>query len=665
MPKFYCKYCDFRSNREFRLNEHIKEIHINELLKYKPNKNKKKLKIKFINWWSNGIDDFFLKFIRKFIYSNIIISDNPDILFCSVFGEKSNIEKYINNNKNIKLKIFFTGEDLHYKYKNYSDHLLNIVDVALGFENINNPKFIRFPLWLTYINLEEFNIGKESLSFNKLKKFDVTNKNKFCCILNNHDKFKTRTNIFNILNNYKKVDSGGIFKNNINYKIKSGEKNKYNWLKNYKFNICCESCIYNGYITEKLFESLIAGCIPIYYTENMIEEDIINNDIILKFNQNNINGLVKKIKELDTNYEKYKEFTSQNILTSNAKNNIIKYYNKLQKIIKHYIPRTVAFWENCLTERGTTIALYDYAYYNQTILNNKSIIFYDSKNKNNDTGVINKFKEHFNVFPCENFNQVDEILINNYCETIYHIEGGDQIYINSKKSRGLKLSKIAKNCIHCVFNCNKPHGEIYTSISPWIQGNNGKFKSVPHMINLPNHNNDMREELNIPKDAIVFGSYGGKDSFNIDFVHKTIYNIASKNKNIYFIFANFNKFCNQLPNIIHLDKIIDLNKKVKFINTTDAMIHAQKLGETFGLAIGEFSSKNKPIISTKQSLLNNFGHVKILGNKALWYSNEKDLTNIILNFDKEKNKIKDWNAFKEYTPEKVMKIFNDVFLMSN
>lgn len=665
MPKFYCKYCNFRTNRSHRLKEHMKEIHINKLLNYKPNDNQNKLKIKFINWWSDGTNDFFLKFLRKFIYSNIIISDNPDILFCSVFGDKSNIINYINNNKNIKLKIFFTGEDLHNKYKNYNDYLLNIVDIALGFEFLKNPKYIRFPLWLTYLNLEKYNIGKESLNFNKLKKFNTNNKKKFCCILNNHDNFNTRTDIFNILNDYKKIDSGGSFKNNINYNIKNGENYKQEWLQNYKFNICCESCIYEGYTTEKIFESLIAGCIPIYYTDRMIEENIINNNIILKFNKNNINDVLKKIKELNSNNEKYIEFTKQNILTKNAENNIIEYYNKLQKLIKKYIPKTVAFWEDCLTERGSTIALFDYAYYNQIILNNKSIIFYDPKNKNNDEFVINKFKKHFDVFPCDNFDKVDKILVENYCEIIYHIEGGDQIYINSDKNRGHKLSKVAKNCIHCVFNCHKPHGQIYASISPWIQGNNGKFKSVPHMINLPDHNENMRDELNIPKEAIVFGSYGGKKSFNIDYVHKVIYNIASNNTNIYFLFANFDKFCKELPNIIHLDKIIDLNKKVKFINTSDAMIHAQRLGETFGLAIGEFSSKNKPIISTKQSILNNYGHVKILGKKCLWYSNKKDLSNIILNFDKNNIKNKDWNAYKEYSPEKVMQIFNDVFLMTN
>ena len=44
----------------------------------------------------------------------------------------------------------------------------------------------------------------------------------------------------------------------------------------------------------------------------------------------------------------------------------------------------IAFWDNCLCERGTTVALYDYAYYNEILLNNKSFIFYDKSRKENN-----------------------------------------------------------------------------------------------------------------------------------------------------------------------------------------------------------------------------------------------------------------------------------------
>jgi hypothetical protein len=38
----------------------------------------------------------------------------------------------------------------------------------------------------------------------------------------------------------------------------------------------------------------------------------------------------------------------------------------------------IAFWDNGLGERGTTVALYDYAHFNEVLLGNKSIILYNT-----------------------------------------------------------------------------------------------------------------------------------------------------------------------------------------------------------------------------------------------------------------------------------------------
>ena len=89
------------------------------------------------------------------------------------------------------------------------------------------------------------------------------------------------------------------------------------------------------------------------------------------------------------------------------------------------------------------------------------------------------------------------------------------------------------------------------------------------------------------------------------------------------------------------------------------MLWARKDGETFGQSIAEFSSINKPVIAMK---IGDIAHVKLLGDKAIWYSNKNDLTNILLNFNPEIESKKDWNAYRDYTPEKIMKIFNDIFL---
>jgi hypothetical protein len=309
----------------------------------------------------------------------------------------------------------------------------------------------------------------------------------------------------------------------------------------------------------------------------------------------------------------------------------------------------VAFWDNQLCERGTAVALFDYAYYNQKILKNKSFIFYD-KNRTNNNNVVEKFEKDFIIHAVENFNEVDNYLIQYNITHIYIIKYG---HVDDR------ISKVSKNCIHCVFDCGEPHGDVYSSISPWVNGNNGKYPVVPHMINLPNHKENLKIELNIPENAVVFGGYGGATNFSIQFVHNVVFDIAKNNPNIYFLFANFNKFCPDLPNIIHLPTITDLYEKTKFINSIDAMLWARQDGETFGIAIGEFSSKNKPVIAMK---IGDISHVHLLGDKAIWYNNPNTLNNILLNFNPEVERTKDWNAYKEYTPERVMEIFKTVFL---
>ncbi len=315
----------------------------------------------------------------------------------------------------------------------------------------------------------------------------------------------------------------------------------------------------------------------------------------------------------------------------------------------------IAFWDNQLCERGTTTSLFDYAYHNEAILGNKSYIFYKNNSSGNIESVIQKFKKRFIVHGINNFEEVDDFLVKYNITHIYNIKYGVK-----PDSNNLGLSKVAKNCIHCVFTCSEPHGDVYSSISPWVKCNDNKYPVVPHMINLPNHDRNMREKLNIPKNAKVFGGYGGKDNFSIPFVQWAVHNVAANNPNIYFLFANFTKFCPSFHNIIHLPMITDLDEKVEFINTCDANLWARHDGETFGIAIGEFSSLNKPIITAKIGI--DQAHVQILKDKAFWYTNQEDLTEILLNFNPEVESKKDWNAYKEYTPEIVMNIFKKTYL---
>ena len=219
---------------------------------------------------------------------------------------------------------------------------------------------------------------------------------------------------------------------------------------------------------------------------------------------------------------------------------------------------------------------------------------------------------------------------------------------------------IWKNCKtikHCVFDTTFSEADFYISISKTLNNIfNTNIPVIPHIVNLPYCNENLRNELNIPHDAIVYGRYGGKDQFDLLFVYDAIKDFLNLNSNVYYIFMNTDKFYIH-PRIIYLDRKLDVYYKVKFINTCDAMIHARKMGETFGLSIGEFSLKNKPVITCNCGELE---HIKILGDKAIIYDSKESLLNIFNNIQNIINSRNDWNAYEDYSPINIMNIFKNI-----
>ena len=436
------------------------------------------------------------------------------------------------------------------------------------------------------------------------------------------------------------------------------KKETYQMYDNYKFIL---SPIGGGIDCHRTWEALYVGSIPIVQKTSISElyEDlpilVIDNweDITLDLLEKSWIQIEQKKKLGIYNMEKiklnyWKKIIENKLQTFDLKTPINNIEQKDQSIVKKDKVK-IAFWDNYLGERGTTVALYDYAYNNQKILGNESIIFYNYSLKENKSSVINKFKNNFKVYPVCHFDEIEQILIDTKCDILYIIKYG---------KNDNKISNVIKTVVHCVFESKEPHGNIYASIASWVNGNNGNYPVVPHMIDLPTHNLTMRKELNIPENAVVFGRHGAYDLFNIEYVQKIISDVAKNNTNIYFIFVNTKKFSIDLPNIIHLPTIVDLSEKVKFINTCDAMIWGGSLGEVFSLSQGEFCMKNKPVICTEIGFL---GHKQLLGEKAIWY-NQDNLKNILTEFNRDEICKKDWNAYKEYTPENVMKIFKKVFI---
>lgn len=319
----------------------------------------------------------------------------------------------------------------------------------------------------------------------------------------------------------------------------------------------------------------------------------------------------------------------------------------------------VIFHANQLSYRGTSNALYNYAQYNKSLLGNTSIIVYNKGSDKNDPSAIEKFQKKFKVIGYYNKQELDHIALQEKADVFYIIKAGrnDGILVNN-----------CKCVIHVVFKYYEPHGDAYAYVSEWLtqEMTQGKSPYVPHMIHVDDTKENLRSELNIPKGAIVFGRHGGADTFNLKFVHQAIRKIAAKRKDIYFLFLGTNSFSKKWffkknKNIIFLPSTTNSMEIAKFINTCDAYLHARKQGESFGIAIGEFSVKNKPIITWTGSKENS--HIEILGNKAILYSNKKEIIKILNDF--KPNETKNWNAYsKKFSPKVVMQQFKNVFLDS-
>lgn len=318
----------------------------------------------------------------------------------------------------------------------------------------------------------------------------------------------------------------------------------------------------------------------------------------------------------------------------------------------------VALHTNQLSIRGTEVAMYDYAKYNEELLGNKSIVISKHPDvwKWSDELAIKKFKDRFDVFFYKTNDELQAIIKENNVDVFYAQKAGmiDDVVSNS-----------CKTVVHAVFQYEQPHGDVYAYISKWLSGVYGhRHAYVPYMVDLPHVDGDMREELGIPKDAKVFGRHGGYETFDIPFVKQTVVQYATKNPDVYFLFLNTKGFTYpDLKNVIYLNQISDLKEKVRFINTCTAMLHARLAGESFGLAIAEFSIKNKPVLTSRNSRDN--AHLEMLGGKALIYDNADMLVNHLDTISQESlSKVPiDWNAYSEFTPAKVMEKFNKVFLL--
>ena len=288
--------------------------------------------IKYYNFWKGEKPEEI--WFSRFINSRNL-GHRKKIYFFSVLGDINNIHL-----RKGKTNIFFSGENM------YSDRFASYrafcekqhFDLYIDFTSYVNKNSIRFPLWLMYMFKPEVDYNDIKTRVEQLRYPKFEGRQRFCSLVASHDFNGIRGKMFDTLSSIDKVVSAGIFRNNSDELHSVFSDNKHDFIKQIKFNICPENSNHHLYVTEKIFQAIDAGCIPVYWGgDNSPECNILNKDAILFWNEDDNTELIKTVKEINTDIHTYNNFAKQPRLLSGVEDIVAEMFITLEKAIRDVI----------------------------------------------------------------------------------------------------------------------------------------------------------------------------------------------------------------------------------------------------------------------------------------------------------------------------------------
>ena len=271
------------------------------------------MKLCVVNFWEGAFDGDFFDFFFSSCFADLTYTTNPheaDLVVTSVFG---------NVQTDPAKTISYIGENIRPSYIGYS-HSLSFDYDTYGGRNV------RLPLWYSRLAWDGFTekprrVGSNNHGYEPLipikpllqpRKLDMTKKDKFCALIAGNPE-GLRINLFHSISKYKQVDGYG------NMFGRALRQSKFDLLKEYKFCLCPENSIYDGYVTEKLLDAY-AGCtIPIYSGTGTVDKDFNDNAFLNYQWWKDMVKFIGYIEELDNDFEQYKLRYEQPLLNHEPK----------------------------------------------------------------------------------------------------------------------------------------------------------------------------------------------------------------------------------------------------------------------------------------------------------------------------------------------------------
>lgn len=273
---------------------------------------KKDLRLWFTYFWGkfDYYDNLFTYALSQ-KYNVIVTPNNPHLVISNDYRERY---------QNAKM-VYFSSEP-------FFD--IGVLDYATTQLYVDEPKFVRLPLYLLYA-YEYYKLGiTKSYGQIFFETPKIYNKVNFCAYLAGGScPTSIRERFFNKLSEYKQVHAAGNHLRNIagpkgEVGTIEGSIEKIKFISSYKFVMSFENkeefknCV--GWTSEKIIEPRLAGSIPIHWGNPRIDEDFNDQSIINWYKYGSDDKTIEKIIEIDNDDDLYMDYIKQPFINLKNKN---------------------------------------------------------------------------------------------------------------------------------------------------------------------------------------------------------------------------------------------------------------------------------------------------------------------------------------------------------
>lgn len=238
---------------------------------------------------SPNVGEALVNYLKKIYSVKLVDPQDADYVIHSVGGH--DVLRYPG------IRIFITGELLSADY--------NISDYSLSFDRLQfGDRHLWFPLIMMYTEAYS-SLIKPRRAFNEI----LSEKSAFCAYVmsNTKNSANERQLIFDVLNNYKVVNCGGKWNNNVGGRV----ADKHAFQRKHKFVIAFENHSSPGYLTEKFAEAAMVDAIPIYWGDPEIGNYFNTKAFINCHEFVSFDAVLERVKEIDSDDSLYRDMLQQ------------------------------------------------------------------------------------------------------------------------------------------------------------------------------------------------------------------------------------------------------------------------------------------------------------------------------------------------------------------